>query len=208
MFRLRQVWQDLRITRSSIIVATILFAVSMYIGGSNDTFRQFLMMQLNALDGLVDQMNQSSNPTLTFMSVIFFNNAIKSILVIFLGAFFGLFPIFFLIVNGMILGFVIQLSLDGTIDISVWDLIFKTLLPHGILEIPALIVAGAYGLRLGRLLFSTMGALLMDHSKLDAIGVAYKETLKRCGVMAVYITIVLFVAAIIESTLTMWLATT
>ncbi|URN96230.1 MAG: stage II sporulation protein M [Candidatus Pristimantibacillus lignocellulolyticus] len=208
MFRLRQVWQDLRITRSSIIVATILFTVSMYIGGSNDSFRQFLLMQIDALSELVQEMDQSSNPTLTLIMVIFLNNAIKSVLVIFLGAFFGLFPIFFLLVNGMILGFIIQLSLEGTIDISVWDLIFKTLLPHGILEIPALIVAGAYGLRLGRLLFSTMGALITNHNKLDAIGVAYKETLKRCGVMAVYITIILFIAAIIESTLTMWLAST
>ena len=207
MFRLKQVWQDLRITVPHIIVAAILFEVSMYIGATNEAFREFLMMQMEAIGGLADQMNDSSNPTLTFMTVIFFNNAIKSILVIFLGAFFGLFPIFFLVVNGMILGFVIQLSLDGTANVSVWDLIFKGLLPHGILEIPALIVAGAYGLRLGRLLFSTMGALITDHSKLDSIGATYKETLKRSGVMAVYITIVLLVAAIIESTLTLWLLT-
>lgn len=207
MFRLKQVWQDLRITVPHIIVAAILFGVSMYIGATNDAFREFLMMQMDAIGELADQMNGSSNPTLTFMTVIFFNNAIKSILVIFLGAFFGLFPIFFLVVNGMILGFVIQLSLDGTANISVWDLIFKGLLPHGILEIPALIIAGAYGLRLGRLLFSTMGALITDHSKLDSIGATYKETLKRSGVMAVYITIVLLVAAIIESTLTLWLLT-
>ena len=207
MFRLKQVWQDLRITVPHIIVAAILFEVSMYIGATNEAFREFLMMQMEAIGGLADQMNDSSNPTLTFMTVIFFNNAIKSILVIFLGAFFGLFPIFFLVVNGMILGFVIQLSLDGTANVSVWDLIFKGLLPHGILEIPALIVAGAYGLRLGRLLFSTMGALITNHSKLDRIGASYKETLKRCGVMAVYITIILFVAAIVESTLTLWLLT-
>jgi len=165
-------------------------------------------MQMNSLGDMVKQMNESSNPTLTFFTVIFFNNAIKSVLVIFLGAFFGLFPIFFLAVNGMVLGFIIRLSLDGVVDISLWDLIFKTLLPHGILEIPALIVAGAYGLRLGRLLFSTLWTLITDHNKLDDIGAAYKETLKRCGVMAVYITIILFVAAIIESTFTMWLATT
>jgi len=208
MFRLSQVWQDLRTTGPSIIVATLLFAVSMYMGGTNDSFREFLIMQMDALKELVKEMDQSSNPTLTLITVIFLNNAIKSVLVIFLGAFFGLFPIFFLLVNGMVLGFVIQLPSEGAMDISVWDLIFKTLLPHGILEIPALIVAGAYGLRLGRLLFSTLGALITDHSKLDAIGAAYKETLKRCGVMAVYITIILLVAAIIESTLTMWLATT
>ena len=208
MFRLKSVLQDLRTTIPHLIVALILFSLSMYIGASNDAFREFLTMQMNSLGDMVKQMNESSNPTLTFFTVIFFNNAIKSVLVIFLGAFFGLFPIFFLAVNGMVLGFIIRLSLDGVVDISLWDLIFKTLLPHGILEIPALIVAGAYGLRLGRLLFSTLWTLITDHNKLDDIGAAYKETLKRCGVMAVYITIILFVAAIIESTFTMWLATT
>lgn len=208
MFSLKQVWKDLRSTYPYIIVAVCLFGVSMYAGATNDSFRNFLMIQLNSLGNLREVIDQSSNPTLSMIGVIFLNNAIKSILIIFLGAFFGLYPIFFLVVNGMVIGFVIQLTAEGNTTLSVSEMIFKGLLPHGILEIPALLIAGAYGLRLGRLLFSTMGALLSNHEKLDDIGAQYKGTLKRCGVMALYITIILFIASIIESTLTVWLLST
>lgn len=207
MFSIRQVWGDLKLSSSHIIVAVLLFVVSGYIGATNTSFQQFLDLQLSSMGELVKSIDESSNPRLLMFVVIFLNNAIKSVFVIFAGAFFGVFPIFFLVLNGLILGYVIQLASVGMAQMTVWEMIFKTLLPHGILEIPALIIAGAYGLRLGRLLFSLLGALLFNHNKIDAVGSNYKETLKRCGVMAIYITIVLFVAAIIESTLTMWLAT-
>lgn len=129
-------------------------------------------------------------------------------MVIFLGAFFGIFPVFFLAINGMVIGYLLKLSIDGQMTISLFDLVVKTLLPHGILEIPALIIVAAYGLRLGKLLFSTMWALLTNHNRLELIGASYKETLKRCGVVAVYATIVLLIASIIESTFTVWLAST
>jgi len=145
---------------------------------------------------------------MSMMIFIFFNNAIKSVMVIFLGAFFGIFPVFFLAINGMLIGYILKLSIDGQMAISLFDLVVKTLLPHGILEIPALIIVAAYGLRLGRLLFSTMWALISNHNKLESIGASYKDTLKRCGVIALYATVVLLIASIIESTFTMWLAST
>ncbi|GIP19574.1 hypothetical protein J40TS1_52160 [Paenibacillus montaniterrae] len=208
MFKLRSVWQDLKQTSQFIAIAFVIFAVSIYIGITNDSFTVFLNTQIEAMRGMVEQLDQSSNPTLSTMVFIFLNNAIKSVMVIFLGAFFGIFPVFFLAVNGLIIGYIVKLTLDGQMLISLFDLIVKTLLPHGILEIPALILVAAYGLRLGKLLFSTMGALIMNHNKLDQIGLQYKETLKRCAVMAVYATLLLLVASIIESTFTMWLAST
>lgn len=210
MFSIKQVWQDIRATRTHIIVATLLFVISAFIGATNESFQQYLNSQLNAMGDLVETINNSSNPTLAMFIVIFLNNAIKAALVIVFGAFFGLFPIFFLTINGLIIGFVIKLASSGNMSVSAsgWEIVLKTLVPHGILEIPALIIAGAYGLRLGKLLFSTLGALLFNQNKLDTIGRSYKETLKRCGVMIVYMTVVLLIASIIESTFTMWLAST
>jgi len=208
MFKLRNVWHDLKITKQFIIVATIIFAVSIYVGMTNEGFTVFLNNQMNAMGQLVEQIDQSGNPTMSMMIFIFFNNAIKSVMVIFLGAFFGIFPVFFLAINGMLIGYILKLSIDGQMAISLFDLVVKTLLPHGILEIPALIIVAAYGLRLGRLLFSTMWALISNHNKLESIGASYKDTLKRCGVIALYATVVLLIASIIESTFTMWLAST
>ncbi|MCM3635635.1 MULTISPECIES: stage II sporulation protein M [Paenibacillus] len=208
MFKLRNVWHDLKVTKQFIIVATIIFAVSIYVGMTNEGFTVFLNNQMNAMGQLVEQIDQSGNPTMSMMIFIFFNNAIKSVMVIFLGAFFGIFPVFFLAINGMLIGYILKLSIDGQMAISLFDLVVKTLLPHGILEIPALIIVAAYGLRLGRLLFSTMWALISNHNKLESIGASYKDTLKRCGVIALYATVVLLIASIIESTFTMWLAST
>jgi len=208
MFKLRTVWHDLKETTQFIVLSLIIFAISIYVGMSNDKFTFFLNSQMDAMRELVGQLDQSSNPTLSMLIFIFFNNAIKSVMVIFLGAFFGIFPVFFLAINGLIIGYLLKLSIDGQMTISLFDLVVKTLLPHGILEIPALIIVAAYGLRLGKLLFSTMWALLTNHNKLELIGASYKETLKRCGVIAVYATIVLLIASIIESTFTVWLAST
>ena len=208
MFKLRNVWHDLKVTKQFIIVATIIFAVSIYVGMTNEGFTVFLNNQMNAMGQLVEQIDQSGNPTMSMMIFIFFNNAIKSVMVIFLGAFFGIFPVFFLAINGMLIGYILKLSIDGQMAISLFDLVVKTLLPHGILEIPALIIVAAYGLRLGRLLFSTMWVLISNHNKLESIGASYKDTLKRCGVIALYATVVLLIASIIESTFTMWLAST
>lgn len=204
MFKFKSLWADLAITRQYIIVATIIFILSMYLGATNESFAAFLNMQLEGLGQLVDKIDESSNPTLSMIMLIFFNNAIKAIIVLFAGALFGLLPIFFLVINGMIIGFLLQFS-NGSADISMWEAIFKGLLPHGILEIPALLIASAYGLRLGRLLFSVFGALLFNQTKLTKIGHQYISLLKKCGVISLYLVIVLLIAAIIESTVTVWL---
>lgn len=134
MFKLRNVWHDLKVTKQFIIVATIIFAVSIYVGMTNEGFTVFLNNQMNAMGQLVEQIDQSGNPTMSMMIFIFFNNAIKSVMVIFLGAFFGIFPVFFLAINGMLIGYILKLSIDGQMAISLFDLVVKTLLPHGILR--------------------------------------------------------------------------
>lgn len=208
MFKLRAVWNDMKASSQFIWVSFIIFTVSIFVGITNDSFSRFLNAQLLSMDMIVEELDKSNNPSLAMFIFIFLNNAIKSVAVIFIGAFFGIFPIFFLAVNGLVIGYIVKLTLDGQATVSLFDLVVKQLLPHGILEIPALIIVAAYGLRLGKLLFSTLGALLTNHDKLDQIGLTYKDTLKRCGVMALYSTVILLIAAIIESTFTKWLAST
>lgn len=76
--------------------------------------------------------------------VIFLNNSLKSLLAILLGFFFGIFPIFFVSVNGYILGAVFSIKKDlGLIKLLL------AILPHGIIEIPAILIASSYGVHLG-----------------------------------------------------------
>jgi stage II sporulation protein M len=88
------------------------------------------------------------------MLVIFLNNALKSLLSIVLGVGFGIIPVIFVGGNGIILGLVAnQVSREqGTL------LVLAAILPHGILEIPMILISSGLGLRLGYLMYrSIMG---------------------------------------------------
>lgn len=205
MFSLKEVWQDIIYTRKLILVCVVVFFIAIFIGFTSESLTVFLNQQLGALTELIDLAEQTKNKTLAFMAIIFINNAVKCVMVVFLGIFFGLYPLFFISVNGLIIGYVLKVAASGQVELSLFDTIVKGLLPHGILEIPAIILAAAYGMRLGRLLWKTIYLAIQGGSKLNGIEKTYKGTFKRCAVMCVYLIIILAVASIIESTLTMWL---
>ncbi|MEM3074392.1 MAG: stage II sporulation protein M [Candidatus Pacearchaeota archaeon] len=80
---------------------------------------------------------------------IFSNNALVSILSIFSGVFLGIFPIILIISNGFVIGIILSLvsSKDGFISILY-------LLPHGIFELPAIIISFSIGIKLGSFIFA------------------------------------------------------
>jgi len=75
------------------------------------------------------------------------NNMQSSFLAILLGIFLGIFPLTALVINAYVLGFVASktVALEGF-------LVLWRLLPHGIFEIPAILISIALGLRIGILL--------------------------------------------------------
>ncbi|MET1125150.1 MAG: stage II sporulation protein M [Archaeoglobaceae archaeon] len=77
--------------------------------------------------------------------IIFVNNATKSFAAMLGGFFFGIYPIFFVASNGYILGAVAAASAAQ----RGWYATLLAILPHGIIEIPAVILASAYGVYLG-----------------------------------------------------------
>lgn len=76
------------------------------------------------------------------------NNIQSAFFSFLLGIFLGIFPILILIVNSYILGFVANkiVASEGT-------LVLWRLLPHGIFEIPAILISVALGIRLGMFFF-------------------------------------------------------
>ena len=73
------------------------------------------------------------------------NNAVKAAMMMYLGVVFGLIPIFFLVSNGMVLSVVVALiSHEAGALVAL-----AGLAPHGIIEICAVLMAAAVGLRLG-----------------------------------------------------------
>jgi stage II sporulation protein M len=76
---------------------------------------------------------------------IFLNNAVKTLLAIALGVFGGLLPLIFLLVNGYVIGLVLHFSIGSD---GAWTA-FLAIAPHGIFELPAILLGTSVGLRLG-----------------------------------------------------------
>lgn len=76
---------------------------------------------------------------------IFLNNSIKSAAAIFLGALLGLVPVIFLVINGVALGAIVTVSLGSR---GVWQSAMA-IVPHGVIELPAVLLATSIGLLLG-----------------------------------------------------------
>lgn len=76
---------------------------------------------------------------------IFLNNSIKAFVVILFGFFFGIVPIIFVFTNAELIGLVLAVfgAREGFLKVAL------SLLPHGIFEIPAILMASGYGLWLG-----------------------------------------------------------
>lgn len=205
MFKWSAIIEHLRQMGGYIAFGFILFFAGIIAGGTNDAFASFLDGQLAGLEGLSKSINESSNPTLTMFIVIFLNNAIKSVFILYLGVFFGVVPLLFLTVNGMIIGYLLQDLVMRHGGAYTFEVIVKGLLPHGIIEIPAIIIASAYGLRFGVLALRGAGSLLFSRSKLPAVGKDIEYFVTRSVPMVVILTLSLLLASGIESTITVWL---
>ncbi len=185
-----------------MLSAAALFIAAIALGTINaDGLQRLLLSQIEGLQGVVQNLQQSDNVTLSFFTFIFLNNAIKSVLVILLGAFFGLIPLIFLLINGMVLGFVVMVSHERGENIA--ELIFKGLLPHGILELPAIVIACAYGMKFGGLVIGSLFSL--GAGKRERLAARWEQGMKQMLGAAFWIVILLFVAAAIESTITLQL---
>ena len=130
--------------------------------------------------------------------LIFVNNTLKAFMAIVLGVFVGIFPLYFVAVNGYFIGIVVYdaMQKEGVLYV------LAAILPHGIIELPVILFAGAIGIRIGasaiQMLAHGNGGLMSRHR--------YSATwmeLKR-GVLFFwyYLIPLLFIAAIIETVVT------
>jgi|HigsolmetaAR203D_1030402.scaffolds.fasta_scaffold02838_2 stage II sporulation protein M len=176
-------------------VSAALFAVGVWYGLQDPpAFRELIASQIDGLQNAARQISELENEWLGMLLFIFLNNAIKSALIVFLGLMLGIFPVVFLVINGMVIGFMLLIMDDQGLNVA--DVVLYGLLPHGILELPAIIIACAYGLKLGVLAFRRLTG--RDAGEL-------RSTLGITLPLVAFLTVVLFVAALVEATLTPWL---
>ncbi|MGH7796747.1 MAG: stage II sporulation protein M [Candidatus Binatia bacterium] len=85
-------------------------------------------------------------PPLRLAGAIFLNNAFKTLCAIVLGLFIGIVPVIFLLANGVALGVAMSISTQAR---GLWPSLLA-ILPHGILELPAVFLGTSIGLLIGR----------------------------------------------------------
>jgi stage II sporulation protein M len=117
------------------------------------------------------------------------NNVIKLFTVIFLGIFAGLIPLLSVWGNGIILGIFAQIISQ---ELS-WSFFMLGILPHGIIEIPVLILSTAIGMKIGKL---AVWRVFGRHRNFR------KEFTKAIKFYIVVLVPLLFIAALIEAFVT------
>lgn len=97
-------------------------------------------------------------PPLAVMLLIFLNNAFKSLLALVLGLGLGIIPFLFVAGNGIIIG-----MLGDTISRQHGTaFVVASLLPHGIIEIPMILISAGIGFRLGYVIYLSLKGLRID----------------------------------------------
>jgi stage II sporulation protein M len=139
--------------------------------------------ELQMLKWILDQ------PPILIMVIIFLKNLLASAMAMLLGLGLGLIPLMVVTSNGFLLGIVSYAALQKA------GLLFLAagILPHGIIELPVVLVSIAIGFRLGYLL-----ALTLAREKADLSG----ETMVAIHFLRRYVAPLLFLAAFIETFIT------
>ena len=139
-------WQFIKECKSHILFVLILFLfaflIALYYQPPEvvELMKQFIEDLLQKTEGL---------NAWQMILFIFNNNLRSSFIVMVAGIFFGIFPVFTALANGYVLGFVAEKS----VAVEGLDVLLR-LFPHGIFELPAIILALALGVRLGTFWFA------------------------------------------------------
>jgi len=141
MDKLKLGWMFDRTIKPYILILVSIFAVSFLAGTLAPAS---LQKEANEMYKYVaDELQGLSGGTLFFY--IFSHNLLASILILVSGVLFGVIPILAIGANGLFLGVLYRQVAEG---IGYSSAAFKVL-PHGVFEIPALLIAASYGLWLG-----------------------------------------------------------
>jgi stage II sporulation protein M len=132
-----------------ILLAMIIFTLATIIGYLAFVFHtDYILTNLEGLVGNIEKLSRAVYESGFFEGtyLIFTNNLRAVTVMLITGMFFGLVPFFSLAFNGFIVGVFL-----GLIFYQGHSLMYfiAGVAPHGILEIPAIIIAGAYGIKVG-----------------------------------------------------------
>jgi len=187
-------WKDVR---PYFIFSAILFFAAVVAGASPGNAAALMDNLLQQIAGLAQEAQAHDNPQQAMFWLIFQNNLVAAIMTMYLGIAAGIFSLMSMIMNGMVIGYMVAKIQEA--GGSVFPLIVKGLLPHGIIELPALFLASGFGMLLGvGVLKGIFGSLAGKPDSWQLFKRALKGTVPALAVLVV----ALLAAALIESTVT------
>ncbi len=146
--------------KNFIIISSLVFILS--------SFLAYFLASTSYLEyeSIIERMGEKLEPIFELSSFnqflfILVNNTVTLFLAVILGLLLGIFPLLVLFLNGMMLGVVAHFT--------PFSLFVVSIVPHGILEIPALILSCAIGLKLGKTLFLKEKAIIKKEIKMGVL---------------------------------------
>ncbi len=169
-------------------ILTLLFFASIYLGYF--TAENFPGMAKGFVEKFSSEFGFIKKlPPFGILAIIFLNNTVKSFVAMLLGLLFGIIPVLFVFINGYLIGVVVYV-VGGRIGM---DRVLMLLIPHGVLEIPAVLLACSYGVWLGKMVLKKMAG--KDVSLGECIDMAVRAYIKT-------VVPLLLVAAFVETFIT------
>ncbi len=138
----KKAWNYLKKTKIYFLIIISIFLLTAIIGFIIPA-PEFISQEVMKVIQEILEKTQGMN-TLQLIIFIIINNIQTSFIGMIFGITLGIFPIFTTIINGYLLGFVGEMS----VGLEGFQSLLK-LLPHGIFELPAVIIALGLGLKLG-----------------------------------------------------------
>ncbi len=192
MFSLLMPVKDLvKQNRNWLIMAAAIFAAGSFFAYLSPAFQA---NPLTGLDGQFEELEQLfaiflANPPLITALLVFLNNFVAMVQMLFLGVLAGLSPLATLFLNGYLLGAVAALfKAEGS---PVLLMLVAGILPHGLFELSALFLCGAFGLKLG---YHCLAAPLPEMTRRQSFRHIWKEIVSLIPLIVT----LLLAAALIE----------
>lgn len=176
-------WNYIRESRKFIYIVALLFLIFVVVGFVFPAPESIRKVILEFIEQLLEKTGGMSWTELT--AFIFFNNLKSSFFGMIFGIIFGIFSVVTAIVNGYILGFVAAKVVEAEGIATLWRLF-----PHGIFELPAVLISMGLGLRIGSFIF--------QKKKKEFLKKSLIQSLKTFIFVIIPL---LIIAAVIESTL-------
>jgi len=186
-----------------LIVCVILclsFAFGFFLNAS-DKAGIFNVMQ-DTVEKVAFNDNGGAKDTFGIAVAIILNNARVAAMLVLLGALFGIFPILIIFMNGVIFGvllfFVLRMGriveLLGMSSSCFYSSMMLSVIPHGIFELPIILISAMFGFRIGFKFLFPMG-----EKRMTAL---YASFVEGCNALIFFILPVIIIAGLIEAFVT------